>query len=151
MNSYRRARTPAGAFRGRLQIDASRRSASSDDDPRSAADAAVAAWEEIGTLLAPVVGRRGVSALYKRSVRLTLASRPWLVPAYEAPPSGELAALHAALAAQAGPVAAAASAELLATFRALLAGLVGDALTAKLLAPPQRAPPGDDPAKEPLP
>jgi hypothetical protein len=111
----------------------------------------VAAWEEIGTLLAPILGRRGVAALYRRSVHLTLARHPWLASAHEGPPqAAELAALHAALAAQEGPVAAAASAELLANFRALLASLVGDALSAKLLAPRQ-APADGDPAKEPLP
>ncbi|MEJ8837390.1 hypothetical protein [Ramlibacter sp. AN1133] len=134
-----------------MQIGASRRSPSSEE-PRTAADAAVAAWEEIGTRLAPVLGRRGVAALYRRSVHLTLARYPWLAPAYEAPTQvADLAALHAALEAQDAPVAEAASAELLANFRALLITLIGDTLTARLLAPPPPGSPDADPAKEPPP
>jgi hypothetical protein len=130
-----------------LQIGASRPSPSSAD-PGTAAEAAVAAWEEIGARLAPVLGPRGVAAIYQRSLRLTLRAHPWLAPACEAPPAGEHAALHAALAAQEESVAAAASAQLLANFRALLHDLIGDALTARLLAPPQRAPPDSAPTKE---
>jgi hypothetical protein len=143
---------PAGARRWRLQIDVSRTRPGSDP-PLGAADAAVAAWEEIRRLLAPVIGQGGVAALYKRSLRLTIASRPWLAPAYGDGPlqAGELAALHSALAAQDGAVAAAASRELLANFRAVLTSLVGEALTAKLLAARQRASPDGEPAKEPLP
>jgi len=109
----------------------------------------MAAWEEIGTRLAPILGRRGVAALYRRSLQLTLSSHRWLAPACEAQ-EAELAALHATLASQDRAAAVAASVALLANFRVLLTGLVGDALTAKLLAPPQGAP-ADDPAKEPPP
>jgi hypothetical protein len=134
-----------------LEIGATRLP-SGGDDPLAAADAAVAAWEEIRTLLAPVLGQRGVAALYRRSVHLTLARYPWLAPAYEAPAqAADLAALHAALEAQDATVAAAASAELLANFRALLTNLIGDALAARLLGAPLRAPAEPDSPKEPLP
>ncbi|MBL0393648.1 hypothetical protein JJ685_21100 [Ramlibacter monticola] len=139
----------AGAFGGRLQIDAPRRSHDSENDPCAAADAAVAAWAEIDALLAPVLGRRGVAAPYQRSVHLTLTTRPWLAPARDGllQPGG-LDPLHTALAAQDGATAAAASPELLANFRVLLASLLGESLTTRLLAPQQRAPPRGDAAKE---
>ena len=102
--------------------------------------------------LAPVLGRRGVAALYRRSVHLTLSHYPWLATAYEAPTqTGDLAVLHATLAANEGPLATAASAELLANFRALLSNLIGDALATRLLAPGEAASPKADPPKEPLP
>ncbi|GAB3766531.1 hypothetical protein GCM10028796_25930 [Ramlibacter monticola] len=56
--------------------------------------------------------------------------------------------MHTALAAQDGATAAAASPELLANFRVLLASLLGESLTTRLLAPQQRAPPRGDAAKE---
>ena len=125
---------------------------SGGDDPRTTADAAVAAWEDIAARLEPVLGRRGAAALYRRSVHLTLAHYPWLAPAYEGPAQAtELATLHAALAAQDGSAAAAASAELLVNFRALLANLIGEALSARLLAPPQPASPDADTPQDTLP
>jgi hypothetical protein len=134
-----------------LHIGASCPSPSSDD-PRGAAETAVAEWEEIGARLAPVLGRRGVAALYRRSVHVTLARHPWLAPAYEASTQdGELAVLHATLAAHDGALAAAASAELLANFRALLITLIGEGLAARLLAPPEGTSPATDPSKEPPP
>jgi hypothetical protein len=149
---YRRSKRPPTMCTRRLQIDVFRPLPRSDAEPLAAADAAVAAWEQIETLLSPVLGSRGVAALYKRSLHLTLAGRPWLAPAYEGPLApGDFAALHATLAAQDGAAAAAGSAELMANFRELLASLIGETLTDKLLAPQQRARPDSDATKEPSP
>lgn len=117
------------------------------------ADAAVAAWARIDRQLAPTVGRRGVAALFRRSVHIAQADRPWLAPVFEAT-AGEgteaVEALRAALAARDADVAAAASSQILAIFRDLLAGLVGENL-AQLLLPPDTDTTGDDPPKDSAP
>src|SRR5687768_10983754 len=42
------------------------------------ADAAVAIWQAIDAALAPVLGQRGVVALYQRSLHLASQTYPWL-------------------------------------------------------------------------
>jgi hypothetical protein len=98
------------------------------------AETILALWQEIEQALAPIVGRRGVAALYNRSLKLTAVAHPWLASA----PSGVLAsmdpsALKAALLQQTAAQAAAGGSALFETFRELLASLVGAALTERLL------------------
>jgi hypothetical protein len=107
--------------------------------------AAVAAWEEVHASLAPVIGSRGVSALYQRSVHLTERVHPFLKGAEAGEPGpAQFEALRTILAVHPDARAAGqASAALLQTFRDLLTGLVGPQLTRQLLAPatpPQRLP-----------
>lgn len=103
-------------------------------DVGQVADTIVALWQEIDQALTPIVGQRGVAALYNRSLKLTAAAHPWLANA----PSGVLAAmdpsaLKAALLQQSAAQAAAGGSALFETFRELLASLVGTALTERLL------------------
>lgn len=122
----------------------------SDASAAQLADAIAALWREIDAALHPVIGHRGVAALYHRSLTLTAPVHPWLaslqLPAM--PASVDAAALQAVLAQRTSAEAAAASMALFDTFRALLASLVGAALTDRLLhtvwAPTTGEPPAQD-------
>jgi len=106
------------------------------DDDGAIADAAVATWRAIEEALAPIVGRGGVAALYKRSLHLGRAARPWLAPAPDAQPGAPAyTSLQAALSARPAADAAAAQGAVLKHFRDLLASLIGAALSERLLAP----------------
>ncbi len=112
-------------------------------------EAVAAACRELDTALAPVLGSRGVGAIFKRSLHLVATSHPWL-PAIQEDllASMDLAPLQQAMARQTGAHAAAVGADLLQTFRELLAGLVGASLTERLLrsvwAPFSSGPPAQD-------
>jgi hypothetical protein len=98
------------------------------------ADASVAVWLAVDTALAPVIGRRGSAALYKRSLHLARAIHPSLVSAYDAASEpGDYTGLRAALASLAPADAAAAHDAMLRTFNDLLADLIGRSLTQRLL------------------
>lgn len=93
-------------------------------------------FRNIDQALSPVVGQRGMAALYKRSLHLVRPLHAWLpVAAEDAAVEIDFGALTAALAAQTSMDAAVAGTELLKTFRALLATLIGDSLTERLLRP----------------
>lgn len=86
--------------------------------------------------LGPIVGERGMAALYKRSLHLCRPTHPWLPVAGAVLESDiELAALTLALAERTSADAAAAGSRLLESFRALLATLIGESLTERLLRP----------------
>lgn len=98
------------------------------------ADASAAIWHEIDQALHPIIGHRGVAALYNRSLHLTAAAYPWLATGHrglatEVDPS----ALKAALVQRAAAEAAAGSIALFQSFHGLLAGLIGASLTDRLL------------------
>lgn len=98
------------------------------------ADTTVAAWQAIDSALAPIIGQRGVAALYKRSLHLNRPLRPCLNAAIETTEALlGLAALKSVLAQQSAIEAAAIGAELLQTFHELLTTLVGPSLTERLL------------------
>ena len=102
--------------------------------PARSRTAAVAAWTAIDGALSPIIGARGIAALYKRSVHLVLADHPWLAAAYEgALQPGDFASLRAALSQQNAQNAAAAHDAVLKTFQDLLDSLIGRSLTQRLL------------------
>jgi hypothetical protein len=99
------------------------------------AESHVLTWQAIGDALGPVIGRAGVAALYERARHLNRASHPWLArrDGDRATSSMDLVALKASLGRQ-DPVEAATGAEaLLRSFREVLAGLIGIALSDLLL------------------
>ena len=103
-------------------------------DPVEVAAAAVSTWRSVEAALSPIIGKRGVAALYQRSLFLTRVLHPCLASVHEgALQPGEFAALHGVLSKQPAATAAAASHALLETFRGLLANLIGEALTERLL------------------
>jgi DNA-binding GntR family transcriptional regulator len=89
---------------------------------------------EIDQALQPIIGDKGVAALFDRSLGLSAAAFPWLAQG----PAGGLAgadpaALKALLAAQPASEAVAGGNALLQSFHELLASLVGRPLTDRLL------------------
>ena len=103
-------------------------------DAGQIADAAVAVWDAIDNALSPVIGRRGSAALFQRSLHLAREGYPWLGAAStKAAEDDEFAALRVALALQTPEHAAAAHDSMLQTFLALLADLIGESLTLRLL------------------
>lgn len=98
------------------------------------ADAVVRLWQQIGAVLMPIVGIRGVAALYKRSLYTAARAHPWLpsTPA-DLASSPDLPALQLALASRPSAEAALGGADLLHHFDSLLSDLIGPALTERLL------------------
>jgi hypothetical protein len=91
-------------------------------------------WEAIDAAMGPIVGQRGIAALYQRSLHLAGADHPWMAAAYEgALEPGDFSALRAALSLQTGSNAAAAHDAMLQIFQDLLDNLIGRTLTQRLL------------------
>ena len=110
--------------------------AGGDSDANALAAATVATWSQISARLAPLIGTRGVDTLLSRTVYLTSVCFPWLAMATESERgAAPLDGLRERLARQDAPVAAAASCEFFLTFTVLLATLIGDSLTDRLLGP----------------
>ena len=105
-------------------------------DGKEVAGVAADFWVEIDRALSPVLGRRGVAALYKRSLHLSLPAHDWLMTLQNGPVSViDFEKLKDAFAGQEPLEAASAAAELLRAFCDLLASLVGSSLTERLLRP----------------
>jgi hypothetical protein len=100
------------------------------------AEAVAAAWRLMDAQLVPVIGARGVDVLFRRALHQSTAAFPWLAAAADRGGSaGPLPSLMACLAAQRPATAAEAAYALLLTFAELLATLIGESLTERLLAP----------------
>lgn len=112
-------------------------------------DAVLSQWGAIDRALDPIIGQRGVAALYHRSLKLTARHHPWLAGVPAGPlASVDLAALKAVLRQQTPERALDGSEAFFETFRELLASLVGSPLTERLLrsvwTPPAGAAPEQD-------
>lgn len=98
------------------------------------AEAVGAIWLEIDQALNPIIGRRGVAALYGRSMKLTAATYPWLAPGYQSTLFAvDPAALKSTLAKQTPAEAAAGGSALFQSFHDVVSSLIGAALTDRLL------------------
>lgn len=107
---------------------------------RAIANMMVWAWKDINVVLVPIIGERGLAALYNRSLHLTAKAFPWLAAPPATQPAGiqadiDLDALHALLNLQGVAAATAGGEALLRTFHDLLASLIGLSLTERLLFP----------------
>ncbi|MGZ5195908.1 MAG: hypothetical protein ACXWJM_14910 [Ramlibacter sp.] len=121
---------------GQDDVSTQRLQGAAEADARTIAAQAVAAWTGIDAALSPVVGRRGVAALYKRSLHLTTAAHPWLASACQgASEPGDYSALLQAIELQTSVEAAASHGAVLKKFREMLAHLIGESLTERLLQP----------------
>ena len=110
-------------------------------DGRATAFAALAVWRRMAAQLEPVIGARGVDALFGRALHLTGRQHPWLATAGVR--GGSAAALdhvQQQLSAQQAAQATEAAQALLTGFTELLATMVGDALVTRLLGPAWDAP-----------
>jgi hypothetical protein len=123
-----------------------------ETDAGGIADEIGRTWQTFEAALTPILGKRGVAALYQRSLHLARAGHPWLCdPAETIPATIDLPALKAAIVACDRDVAAAGSRAFLQSFHDLLASLVGPALTGRLLRPGWARSAGDAPAEDPAP
>jgi hypothetical protein len=105
-----------------------------DADAAQIAEAVVTICQEISAALTPIVGARGVAALYERSLHLGTTAHPWLMAARtQGLQTLDTAALKTALSQQGAPAAAAGGSAFLEAFHALLSSLVGASLTERLL------------------
>lgn len=103
-------------------------------DSRQIGERAASTWLGVDSALSPIIGERGVAALFKRSLYLRRIEYPWLAAAHEGElPPEPYACLREALAQQTTSSAAAANGALLQTFYALLSDLIGASLTERLL------------------
>ena len=105
-------------------------------DAHTIAATTVAQWLQISARLTPVIGSHGLEVLLSRTLYLAGRSYSWLGVAGDlhlgAPP---LDVIRARLGRQQASVAAAASCEFMFIFTELLAILIGDSLTDRLLDP----------------
>jgi hypothetical protein len=116
------------------------------------ASAIMAIWREIEAALGPIIGRRGVAALFHRSLRLASSQYPWLLAGGgDALDAVDIDALEAALRQQSAIIAAAAGAVLFQSVHDLLASLVGATLTSRLLHSVWAPTTGATPAQDSLP
>lgn len=113
------------------------------------ADAAALQWRRIDDALAPIIGPRGMAALYRRVLAQATVQHPWLAAAQPtAPPADPYEALQRTLASRPDAQAAAASARLRDGFRDLLAHLIGSALCGRLLRGLEPPPPSGAAAQD---
>ncbi|MHB1203526.1 MAG: hypothetical protein ACYCZC_10355 [Acidithiobacillus sp.] len=105
-----------------------------DADAAQIADAMISTWQGINAALCPIIGQRGVDALYLRSLYLIGPAYPWLAGRHEGVhPAMDLVALKSLLAQQSSATALAGGGALLQTFYELLDSLIGPSLTERLL------------------
>jgi hypothetical protein len=101
--------------------------------PELAAES-VARWRQIDVALTPIIGRRGIVAIYKKALNLTHVDFPWLTAVSEEDTSFDnFASLQAALAQQTCAVIMAANLTLHRSFNKLLVSLIGESLSERLL------------------
>ncbi len=105
-------------------------------DATQIAAAVAAVLGEVDAALRPVVGQRGVAALFSRSVKLTAAAHPWLAQVgQDALSEFDPATLKPLFEQQTAAMALSCGNKLLVNFHQLLASLIGSALTERLLQP----------------
>lgn len=105
-------------------------------DARAVAETALVLWQKVTAALEPVIGSRGVEALFNRALQLTSTSFPWLSAARpQADAERALTSIQECLATRDAAMALEASITLMVTLSDLLATLVGTSLTRRLLGP----------------
>lgn len=110
--------------------------ASAGWDTVSLATKVVSVWRDIDTSLAPVIGHRGVAALFGRSLHLIRSDYPWLTAPHERSTDRiDFASLQSSLSQLASANVVTISGALLDKFVQLLINLIGVSLTERLLRP----------------
>lgn len=117
---------PVAAF---LEVTVSRGASA-----REVAEVVGEAFQGVSDALEPIIGQRGMAALYRRSLHVAGPICAGIFARSEAVPMAmDLALLKAELAKQTAADAAVAGTELLRVFYALLTTLIGQSLTERLL------------------
>ena len=105
-------------------------------DAPDIANAITLVWNRIDLALRPIIGKRGVDALFRRCVDLSVPTYPWIaVLSADMLSSMDLEALRDVLSRQEPIHLTAASDAMLTQFHAMLAELIGLSLTERLLQP----------------
>jgi hypothetical protein len=94
-------------------------------------DATINLWQSLATEIIAIIGEGGFSALYTRSVFITQETFHWLTAS--APPAQRFDELKTCLQAQPPTLARIGNSVLLITFTDILATLIGEQLTARIL------------------
>ena len=114
-----------------------RQALSSSVGPDSGAAALAAAffglWQQTAGKLEPVIGARGVDVLFGRALHLTARHFPWLPTTAHGNSAASLYVFQTCLAGRSAPEVSDAGETLLLAFTGLLAGMVGESLTGRLL------------------
>ncbi|MEA5150265.1 hypothetical protein VB145_17970 [Xanthomonas arboricola] len=101
------------------------------------ASTAVAMLQQIDKVLTPILGPRGVAALFKRALFLTKDEFPWLDEAFVAVEASDdrnaVETVGVVLSQQRTETAAAGGAAFVHTFHAVLVSMIGPTLTERLL------------------
>jgi len=98
------------------------------------ADAAINLWEQMATQIISIVGEDGFNSLYARSVFLAQPTYPWLAANSLSPQTEQrFAELKKHFEGQTPSQARAANSLLLLTFTGILAALIGEPLTTRIL------------------
>ena len=107
---------------------------------------AIDLWEKIATQIISIIGEGGFDSLYLRNVSLTQSTYPWLAAVLpQAKIDQRFTDLKISFEGQTPEQASAANSQLLITFTDILATLIGEQLTIRLL----RSAWGDDPSERP--
>jgi hypothetical protein len=132
-------------------LDALKHRANDHPGAGSTAACVTALCEEICAALTPIVGPRGVAALYKRSLFLTSHEHPVLLGLHAnvQQDDTDFSALTATLMPLSETEAAEVGAALFSSFYELLASLIGPSLTERILRSLWDRPLSDPPAMEP--
>jgi len=102
--------------------------------PEKVADAAINLWEQMATQIISIVGEDGFKALYARSVFLAQPTFPWLTTSSLSQQTDQrFAELKKRLEGQTPSQAREANSQLLLTFTGILAALIGEPLTTRIL------------------
>jgi hypothetical protein len=102
--------------------------------PEKVADVAINLWEQMATQIISVVSEGGFNSLYARSVFLTQQAFPWLAASVLSPQTDHrFAELKTSLEGQTPAQASEANRLLLITFTDILASLIGERLTTRIL------------------
>ena len=102
--------------------------------PEKVADAAINLWEQMAAQIISIVGEDGFNSLYARSLFLAQPTFPWLTASSVAQQNDQrFAELKKGLEGQTPSQAREANSLLLLTFTGILAALIGEPLTTRIL------------------
>jgi len=102
--------------------------------PAKVADAVINLWEPIATEIILIVGEGGFDSLFARSIFLTRSTFPWLAAGPLSPQADQrFAGLKMSLEGQTPAQVSDANSLLLITFTDILAALIGEQLTTRIL------------------
>lgn len=98
------------------------------------ADVEINLWEQMATQIISIVGEAGFNSLFARSIFLTQSTYPWLAASSESPHTDQrFAELKTSFEGQMPAQVSDANSLLLITFTDILAALIGEQLTTRIL------------------